>query len=226
MATPTTPEILTRHLYSYSEADALAGVTRGTSRRWLEGYSYAGHGGVRVVMPPVTPSRDTPGAGVSFVDLIEIIAIGRFREIGIGVPKVRKIVAAASQTFGVPHPLSMLRFKADARGVFVQEGTLLHDVLGNKAQPAWDDILGPLLETLDYQDAVASRWWPLGKARPVLIDPEYGFGLPVVAGSGVRTEIIRERVEAGDSIAQVACDFNLTTDEVEAAIQYELKKAA
>ena len=31
-------ERLTRPLYTYAEAERLAGVTRGTSSRWLKGY--------------------------------------------------------------------------------------------------------------------------------------------------------------------------------------------
>ena len=33
-------ERLMRPLYGFAEADRLAGVTRGTSRRWLKGYRY------------------------------------------------------------------------------------------------------------------------------------------------------------------------------------------
>lgn len=226
MASRFAPDSLTRRVYSYADADALAGVGRGTSKRWIEGYSYSRSGGARVAMPPVTSDREITGGGVSFFDLIEIIAIGRFREIGVPVPRVRRIVTAAQTTFNVRHPLSTLTFKVGARGVFVKQGTVLHDVLGRKAQPAWDDILGPFLETLDYRDAVAYRWWPLGKGKPILLDPEYGFGQPVIAGTGIRTEIIRERFEVGDSITQIANDFNVSSDEVESAIQFELKRTA
>jgi uncharacterized protein (DUF433 family) len=37
----------------------------------------------------------------------------------------------------------------------------------------------------------------------------YGFGLPVVSGSGVRTEIVAERFRAGDAKEEVAYDFGL-----------------
>jgi hypothetical protein len=69
------PDRVGRPLYSYADADRLAGVSRGTSKRWLEGYVYLNPQGERVERTPVAPSLDDHGA-VSFVDLIEIVAIG------------------------------------------------------------------------------------------------------------------------------------------------------
>ena len=64
-----------RPLYSFAEADRLAKVTPNTSRRWLKGYSFW-YGGEHRTMPPVTPTTETKDA-VSFVDLMEVAAIGR-----------------------------------------------------------------------------------------------------------------------------------------------------
>ena len=41
------PEILTVPAYSYAEADGLAHVSSGTSKRWIEGYSYTNTKGER-----------------------------------------------------------------------------------------------------------------------------------------------------------------------------------
>jgi uncharacterized protein (DUF433 family) len=63
-----------------------------------------------------------------------------------------------------------------------------------------------------------------------VIDPRVAFGLPTVA-NGVRTEIVLERFEAGDRIAELAEDYDSSTEEIEEAIRYEraarpVKKAA
>ncbi|MCC6381642.1 MAG: DUF433 domain-containing protein [Dehalococcoidia bacterium] len=217
---------LTTPLYSYAEADRLARATRGTARRWLEGYSYRKKDGARIPLPPVTPRRPESREAVSFLDLIDIFAIARLREIGFTVQRIRQIVVAARERFGVDHPFSSLEFKADGRQAFIHREGILHPLLGNRAQPAWDDLLGPFLETLDYRGDRAYRWWPLGRDKPIVIDPEYGFGLPVISGSGVRTETIRERVEVGDSYDQVAYDFGVSRDQVESAVRFELQRAA
>jgi uncharacterized protein (DUF433 family) len=65
-----------------------------------------------------------------------------------------------------------------------------------------------------------------GKEEPIVVDPDYGFGLPVVSGSGARTEIVAERFMAGDAREVIAYDFGLSTAEVEAALRYEMPNAA
>ena len=56
--------------------------------------------------------------------------------------------------------------------------------------------------------------------------PHFGYGFPVVAGSGVRTEIIRERYVANDPIDVIAKDFRLDPILVEAALLFELQDSA
>jgi len=179
-----------------------------------------------VSLPPVTSRTDGSGQ-VSFVDLIEIIAIGRLKEIGFALPAIRQIVRNCQEILLIERPLATLKFKAGGREIFVEraDDTLL-EVGRRKGMQAWNEVLGPFLEDLDYSGELASRWWPLGHDKPIVVDPEYGYGFPVVASSGVRTEIIRERFEAGDLEAQIARDFNLDPIAVERALQFELQRAA
>jgi len=56
-------------------------------------------------------------------------------------------------------------------------------------------------------------------ASVITIDPQRGFGLPIIARRGIRVDVIAERYRAGDSPEFIAQDFELTLDEVWAAIQ-------
>lgn len=221
-----TTDPLRRPLYTFAEADRLARVTRGTAQRWLTGYAYSRPGRARVVQPPVTPGLGVDGA-VSFTDLVEIVAIGRLKEQRFSLKAIRRIVENCQELLGVSRPLTALRFKTSGREVFVDQGDVLLEVGRHKRMRAWESVLRPFLETLDYNaDAVAARWWPLGRAVPILVDPEYAFGIPVIAGSGVRTEIILERSRAGDLADEIAADFNVSNLEVQRALQFELQRAA
>jgi uncharacterized protein (DUF433 family) len=175
--------------------------------------------------PPVTTGLDRDGT-VSFIDLIEVVAIGRLKELGLPLSEIRKIVAECQEDLGYSRPLTSLKFKTDGKETFVSFGDQLLGLRKRRGQRAWNEILEPFLEELDYRDAYASRWWPMGRDKPIVIDPDYGFGLPVVAKSGVRTEILLERFEAGDSVEQIADDFNLNAADVKEAIDYEKTRAA
>jgi hypothetical protein len=153
-------EIVHRPLYSYAEADYLAGVSRGTARRWLTGYAYVRPEGARVLRPPITPDHEDQGAA-SFLDLVEVVAIGRLKRVGFSLPRIRAVVHTCQQLLGVPRPLTSLRFKTDGHDIFVDSGPMLLEVGKRKGQQAWFEVLEPFLRDLDYAQEIARRWWPL-----------------------------------------------------------------
>ena len=214
-----------RPLYTYAEADRVAHVSRGTARRWLTGYTYWAAEGSYRDQPPVTTGRDDDD-GVSFLDLVEIVAIGRLKDCGFSLKQIREIVRNCQRILGVARPLTTLRFETDGREIFVDRGPTLLEVSRRKGQQAWTEGLAPFLQDLNYAEEVARRWWPLGRDGRIMVDPDYGFGLPVVAGSGVRTEIIREQFEAGEPAERIARDFNLAPADVEKALRFEMQRAA
>ena len=222
---------LTAPRYSYAEADHVAHVTPGTTKRWITGYSEIPAVGEAVYRPPVTSTSATKvkELGISFLDLVEVAAIGALKEQGFSLRGIRQIVANCQETLDVPRPLVSIKFKTDGREIFVPHGDQLMEVGMRKAQLAWAEVLDPFLDTIDYTKdphGVARRWWPLGRAESVMVDPRYAFGLPAVASSGVRTEIILERFRAKDTVEQIARDFGVKPIDVERALQFEYQSAA
>ena len=212
-----------RPLYSFAEADRIAKVSPGTSRRWLKGYSFW-YEGERYEMPPVTPTMD-PKEAVAFVDLMEVATIGQLRKKGFSFKRIRQINAYCRLYLKQPRPLVTQRFKVAGRDIFLDEDfDILVDVGREAGMLAWREVLEPFLEDVEYENELARRWWPLGRNRMVVVDPDYGFGLPVVEGTGVRTEIIAERHRAGDSTDEIAYDFDVTPKQIKDALQWEMPK--
>ena len=56
--------------------------------------------------------------------------------------------------------------------------------------------------------------------RPIAIDPKIAFGRPIVRRVGVSTAAIADRIDAGETVAAVAEDYDLSTEEVHQAVLY------
>lgn len=214
-----------RPLYSFAEADRIARVTPNTSRRWLKGYHFW-HGGVRREMPPVTPTTKTREA-VTFVDLMEVATIGQLRKKGFSFKRIRQINAYCRLYLKEPRPLVTQEFKVAGQDIFLDvDFDILVEVGREAGMLAWREVLQPFLEDVEYENDLVRRWWPLGREHMVVVDPDYGFGLPVVEGTGVRTEIIAERHRAGDSTEEIAYDFDVTPEQINDALRWEIPKKA
>jgi uncharacterized protein (DUF433 family) len=57
--------------------------------------------------------------------------------------------------------------------------------------------------------------------KPIAIDPTIAFGRPVVVRTGVSTNVITQRLDAGESIVELVDDYGLTAAEIEEAVLYE-----
>jgi uncharacterized protein (DUF433 family) len=60
-----------------------------------------------------------------------------------------------------------------------------------------------------------------GEARPIAIDPTIAFGRPFVKRRGISTAAIADRIDAGESVPELAVDYGLTPTEIEEAVLYE-----
>ncbi len=79
------------------------------------------------------------------------------------------------------------------------------------------------VKSVEYDNGVAGRLHPTPDIRHVVIDPLRQFGEPVVRS--VPTEVIAEQLRAGDRIEMIADLYELSTDQVQDAIRYELLRA-
>jgi uncharacterized protein (DUF433 family) len=56
---------------------------------------------------------------------------------------------------------------------------------------------------------------------PIAIDAHIAFGRPVLVARGVSTHAIAERLDAGESVADLAADYDLAPADIEQAALYE-----
>lgn len=101
----------------------------------------------------------------------------------------------------------------------IVEGGPVHlTALTRGGQRALEPVLRRYLTHIEWEKGWPIEWQPR-EGGVVVQNPEITFGLPNVRG--VRTEVIRARFEAEESIDFIAGDFGLTDGDVQAALRYE-----
>ena len=78
----------------------------------------------------------------------------------------------------------------------------------------WDEWQFPV-RLYPYVDATRR-----GGERPIAIDPKIAFGRPVIRRAGISTGAIADRIDAGEQVADLAADYDLSADEIEQAVLY------
>ncbi len=225
---------LTRPAYSVAEAGRLARLTSGRVRRWLRGYEYSYGDAVRG-QPPVLQGSGTESSYASFLDLVDLLFVKRFLDHGVSLQKVRRALDEARRLLGTDH-FARQTFFTDGGSIFLelQEGARRgrgEAILELMSGGQW--VIAPVIRELARQiefespEGLASRWYPLGQNRPVVLDPTVSFGAPSIAGRGVKTINIHDLfVAENENLASVRAWWDLTDDEIQAAVDFERQLAA
>jgi uncharacterized protein (DUF433 family) len=96
-------------------------------------------------------------------------------------------------------------------------------ILGRDGSLTLADPAVAFLDKVEFNDAgdVAERLFPLGRSKPIVLDPDRGFGEPTVPTVGVRTEILAELVGAGEEPRRVAEVYSMSVEDVVTAVEFE-----
>jgi uncharacterized protein (DUF433 family) len=175
----------------------------------------------------VTLSRKEKRASLSYMQLIEVAVVAAFREAGLPLSRIRESREYVSKTLKSEFPFAEYRFKKEGKHLLLDyeqvegekgKGKYLDTTAGG--QLAWEQFVGRRLQEFAYENGgIAIRWHVAGPKSPVVIDPRISFGAPTV--EGVPTWVIKGRWEAGESIADIAEDFELKKLDVRRALKFE-----
>lgn len=218
-------------LYSVPEAAHLSRLPRQTVRNWVLGYRYPA-GGRMVQAKPVIRARREPEPSLSFINLIETIALSGFRQASVSMQRVRRALDYASGHMKIEHVLASERILTDGIDLFweyqeKQPGDPHLVNISQGGQRAFPEAVMRYLHEIEWgKDLFAARWWPDSPAPregPVVVDPKRAFGAPVLAGTGIRAEDVFHRFSAGEPMKELTDDYGLTIEQVEAAIRLEAK---
>jgi uncharacterized protein (DUF433 family) len=215
--------------YSLAEAAALVGVATSTLRSWVVGRAFSARSGRRwsqaIVRLPKGERRF-----LSFTNLVEVHVLAAMRrKYALQLAAIRKAVRYVHDALDVEHPLAVGQFKTNGADLFVERlGKIIN--VSREGQIGIKAVLAGSLARIEYDDrGRAVRLFPLLRRadapKSIVIDPRRAFGRPILVGTAIPAADVRSRFDAGESVGDLARDFDVTPELIEDALRATLQAA-
>jgi len=217
--------------YTYVEAAHYLNLPVSTLSSWFKGQTYNLNDEVRRFESVITLDG-RPGEGLSFLNLVEAHVLAALRrEHRIPLQKVRRALDYVERQLGVERPLINARFETDGVNLLVRELERLVNV-SQEGQLEIEPVIRTYLRRIERDPSgLPIKLYPFTRRavsaddpQPVEIDPRVSFGRPVLAGRGVPTAVLADRFKAGDSLTDLAEDYDTSPQVIEEAIRCELSR--
>jgi uncharacterized protein (DUF433 family) len=209
--------------YRVPETAHYLGLPQSTVRYWSAGRnSYE---------PLITTASTTPLV-LSFLNLVELHLLAAIRrKHTVSMPSVRRAIDYLKKSYQSNHPLLARELETDGLDLFIRSyGELIN--ISQAGQIAMRHVVEAALQRIERDtNDIPIKLYPFTRAQIdnsptlIVIDPTLSGGRPVIAGTGLATEVIAERYKAGESIEDLARDYGRSYTEIEEAIRCELQAA-
>jgi len=226
----TVSDLQTRPMYGFAIVDDVLALRSGTAARWINGYDRGGRHSEPVIRPETTGSEIA-----TWGEIVESRLLAEYRSAGVPIINLRPVVNRLRRMLETPYPL------ASARLWLTPEGKdIVAEAQAGLPGGLWLVRTGEDLLPLDWtppakrfqsqvhwdsEGALAPSYMYPARSRLIVVDPDRGFGEPVLKGRGVPTRVIAELRRAGDSVEMIAELYELTTAQVRAAVAFEKQSA-
>lgn len=199
-----------------------------TLKIWVCGRSYSSP---RKLTPPIIILPDRSQNLLSFTNLIEVHVLSAIRRVhGVSMPKVKNAVQFLSEKMKSEHPLADMNLHTDGIDLFVEQIDKIVNV-SKDGQIAIKQVMRAYISRIDRSEqGLIERLYPFTtfsnidfeEPRRIVIDPHVSFGRPVLVGTGIPVEMLAARFKAGESLLDLALDYDCDSTQIESAIRYEM----
>ena len=160
---------------------------------------------------------------VSFHTLVEFYVMMQLADAGVKTRKVLEAHKELSTTFSTDFPFALKEvldgINTDGNRIFFSVNDTTINLDGTKQLNL--EFIRIFFKKLEFDaNHLASRLWPLGREKSVLIDPSRKFGHPVLETKNIYPETIYGHFQAGDPVEYISHVYELTEKEVQDAIDY------
>lgn len=223
-------------MYPISEAAKILRLPVGKLHRWTKGYYFSARDTRRVESRALLQQHDYPELAaqgiVTFLEMIELYLISIFRERGVSMQTIRKVAKRIAERFRTNHPFALMGLRTDGKHIIgemedAESGAsrrFLEEL--HNCQIVFDIAEQFLYPNADAHDDLIHRYWPIGKEKGVVCDPQRNFGQPILDRYRVPTYPLYNMFRSGESPETIAWWYEIDVGSVQSAIEFECFMAA
>ena len=229
-------------LYSIPEAARYLKMPARTLRRWVRGDN--AENSKRRPTTPVIQLPDPERPMLSFMNLVEAYVVSSITRVEkVRFDKVRSTLNFFEKQSSSKYPLTSNELWTDGFNIFVEtSGDVICASL--QGQQVIKEVVSQYLRRIDRDiNSLPLRIYPFSREtrfdvsdnhasenatrvlelspKNISIDPLVSFGRPTLAGTGIATNVIAGRFNAGESAKELAKDYDITEAQVGEAVSYE-----
>lgn len=216
-------------LYTSAEAARYLDVPASTFASWVKGHprEFPPHAIVdgAPVVTGLAPDLHG-GPAIPFVGLVEAMFLSALRSAGMWLRRIRPALDALRDALGVEHALASRHlYVAGAELLWeIGRGVSVDDEARSGAREliilrdghyVFRQVIERYFQHIEYDDVYARRLHlPRYEVADIATDVEANLGRPYFAHTGTPLEVVKGRLKVGETIDNVADDFDLPIDQV------------
>jgi uncharacterized protein (DUF433 family) len=228
MTSPVTTYItpkLSEGIYPVKDIAKILNLDYSKVYRWIVGYW--GNGGLKEDVSYTF--GEVGNRAINFFSLIEFYTFFKLREKGVSSIEIKKLhtklglLLNTNYPFTIAHDLWVENRNSSKKKIkkqFIYYKHLNNLIkLDKKEQYSFDFIIDEFLDKIEFnEDNIATRFFPLGFDKSVVVDPNHQFGQPTILGTNIKTQTVYNLHKGGESIKSICTLYNLSESKVEDAI--------
>jgi uncharacterized protein (DUF433 family) len=208
-------------LFTPSEVSQYLRIPQNTVYKWL------GEGDTDQALVHRVAGQPRGHASVPFIALVEAYVLRALRDLHLKKSQIRAAAEDVRREFDTPYALASKRIATDGIDIFIDHAEDGLARAGDQQRPMREVIHDHLryISWDESEDGFATqlRLRQFPDIAPVIIDPRFGWGAPVVERTKVPVRAVIDLWSAGESMDTVADEYGLTHVEVEAICQAALR---
>lgn len=212
---------INRGIYTISDVSKILHIPDAKVRRWVDEYWDTKFSGFSENDHYSWNSGN--GKVLDFYTMIEIYIFSELRESGVKIKDIVQAHEELANHYKTPFPFSnkdvVKGLKTDGKKVYFKFKDGIISLDGTKQFNL--EVVKDFFKKVDFNsEMLVSKFYPLGKKKNVVVDPQIKFGQPVLKSTGISVDTIYDLFLSGEKLELIAFLYNLEVKDVRDAVKY------